>query len=227
MNGPACHADYCSELQRIPTFAALNAEVREIVLKQGRFKKLNAGQMAYGTGDPPTGIFLVVRGEVRHYHVNVGGKQVLFALFHPGDWFGELSELDNLPRVQDAVAFGDSVLLHLPRDRCAAILRSYPAFQAFMMQLLCGHLRRALEMLVEGKSFPIRNQVAQALVTLARSQGNAPRVSQEALAAMVGASRQTVNKVLRGFKDSNIVEIKYRQVIPTNMPMLNALAIGH
>ncbi|QND72897.1 Crp/Fnr family transcriptional regulator [Tardiphaga robiniae] len=221
------------ELDLNPAFHRLDGEAIQLIERFGHVCTLSVGQMLYSAGDPPAGIYAVLGGQIRLNHTNVSGKQVLFTLGRAGDWFGELSEADGLPRFHDAVAFEDSRILQLGRETYTKIISQNPSFQAFVIELLSRHLRRALEMLVDGKTSPIRNQLAQALLSLSQPslQENfkdvSPRVSQEALAAMIGATRQTINKVLREFKRDDIVQVRYRQVIPKNISVLRDLANAH
>lgn len=79
-------------------------------------------------------------------------------------------------------------------------------------------------MLAEMRATPLPQRLAQVLMQTASNEASSERMPQEALAAMVGASRQTVNRVLRRWQDGRLIRIEYGRVFVRNATKLAAVA---
>ena len=196
-----------------PWFNEQIARVGPLIAQHGRVQSFRRGEVIYQSGDPPSGMFLVLDGAVRLYHYSFDGREALVGLHDRGRWFGELSEVDGLDRTHTAIAGQATRVLMLSSDKLRLILAACPEFSGFLTQLLALHLRAALAIIIERRELSPAAQVARVLI--AAVTGDAERshcVTQSDLAAMVGVSRQTISKVLHGFRDDGLVELRYRQV---------------
>ncbi|WP_188609485.1 Crp/Fnr family transcriptional regulator [Chelatococcus reniformis] len=211
-------------------FRRLGAGLRARILSDGVVRSYPTGALVYAAGDPPEGFFCVISGEVRLVHYASSGKHAFYAIFGPGGWFGALSEIDGLPRFSDAVASADSVVFMLGHGAFQRILREHEDSPAAFLALQCRNLRTTLDMVAEAHALPPRQQVVQILLSLyEREFAGAPkerpaRLTQEALAAMAGLSRQTVAKVLHRLRAEGLVDLGYGSVRPTSIAALRAAA---
>src|SRR5579885_2169756 len=89
-------------------------------------RRLDDGALLFAKGDAADGLYGVVSGRVRISAAGADGKELLVNLFEPGDWFGEISMFDGLPRTHDAWAIGATELLLIPRERFRALLARRP-----------------------------------------------------------------------------------------------------
>lgn len=227
----ATPGDRIKVLQSDEWFRGLPQALQRALVDACETRRYPAGGLVYSAGDPPTGMFAVLSGEVRLVHHARSGKYAFYASVPPGGWFGGLSELDHGPRFSDAVAASATTVLQLSH---AAFQRLYAndrqardAFIAF----ICQNLRTTLSMLVETHAASPRQLVAQLLVSRAvRLQdadgGTPPRLTQEVLAAMAGISRQTVSKVLRQLGEEGVVAVRYGSIDVLDVAALNRYAAG-
>jgi len=199
----------------------------DLIINRSVQRDVASGSLIYATGDLSTGQFAVLSGEVRLVANTNDGKHILYRVLKPGSWFGHLSVLDQQPRFQDAVATAPTRLLHLSTSTFNAIIEQEPRYVLQFSQLLCQDIREAMSMLAEMKAMPLPNRVAQVLLQTSDvpspSSANC-RMTQEALAAMIGTSRQTVNRVLRRFEEKKMIRIEYGRVIVCNPSMLSVAA---
>lgn len=205
------------ELQEVllvePWFRDQIARVGSLIAQHGRVQRFRRGEVIYQSGDPPSGMFLVLDGVVRLYHYSFDGREALVALHDRGRWFGELSEVDGLDRTHTAIAGQSARVLVLPSEKVRLIISTVPEFSGFLTQLIAVHLRAALAIIIGSRQLSPVAQVARVLTT--SDAGDPDRdhfITQSDLASMVGVSRQTVSKVLHGFRDQGLVELRYRQV---------------
>lgn len=206
-------------------FAGLPAPLAALILDKSSQRDVAPDTLIYATGDGATGQFAVLSGEVRLVANTTAGKHILYRILKPGGWFGHLSVLDHQPRFQDAVAAGPTRLLHLSLAGFNAIIEREPRYTLHFAHLICRDIREAMSMLAEMRATPLPRRLAQTLMqTASDDEVSSERMTQEALAAMVGASRQTVNRVLRTWQDGRLIRIEYGRVLVRNAAKLAAIA---
>ena len=192
----------------------LGEELRAAVRSAARVQTLRDGQAVYRQGDAANGLYGVVEGQVRLTSYSEAGAGHLLLLARPGDWFGEISTLDEKPRQQDAVSQGQSVLLHLGEADVDRLAGEDPSFWRAIGRLACLHQRAALGYLRALVSMPAEGRVIALLVVLNDREGGGPlNVTHEEIAASVGLSRQTVNAILGRLQRRDLIELGYRGIL--------------
>ena len=218
-------------LMRDAWFASLPPALIDLILERSVRREYAPNAPVFVAGDPPTGQFAVLEGNVRLTSTTIGGKQVIYGLRRPGAWFGHLSVLDEKPRYQDAIATERSQLLFLSKGAFDAIVDHDPRYALDFARLICHHIRVAMDMLVEALTAPLPVRVAQALLEAADAtdpkRGVATRMTQDALAAMVGVTRQSINRILKAYKAQGLIDVRYGRIIVSDPQSLNALTRVH
>jgi CRP/FNR family cyclic AMP-dependent transcriptional regulator len=206
-------------------FSGLPGPLRDLIVDRSMRREFAPGASVFVTGDPPTGQFAVLEGSVKLTASKPDGKQVIFGIFRPGAWFGHLAVLDEKPRFQDATAMERTRLMFLSKSAFDAILAQEPRYALEFARLICQHIRVAMEMLAESMTAPLPARVAQALLEIATGpQAPQTRITQESLAAMIGVSRQTVNRVLKSYKTQGLIDVRYGRIVVSDPRSLTALA---
>jgi CRP-like cAMP-binding protein len=218
-------------LMRDAWFAGLPSALIDQIVERSVRREFAAHAPIYLCGDPPTGQFAVLEGSVRLTTTTLSGKQVLYGLWRPGAWFGHLSVLDQKPRFQDAMAAERTQLLFLSKSAFDAIIEHEPRYALDFAQLICHHIRVAMDMLAEALTAPLPARVAQALLEAADEPdpkpGVATRMTQDALAAMVGVTRQSINRILKAYKAQGLIDVRYGRIIVSDPRSLAALTRMH
>lgn len=204
-----------------PLLSGLPADVVEELMAVSVVKQLADGECVYAQGDDGDGLFGVVQGRIRLSNSSREGKELLVMLVESGDWIGEVSLLDGLPRSLDAFAMGDCAVLFLPRIRFDALLKAKPELYQYFIPMLCRKLRLALSY-VEGVAlFPLPVRLAQRILELLAFYGvndDKPgmlidvHLPQEDLAKMLGVSRQAISRELKRFESEGIIQLAYGQL---------------
>lgn len=205
-------------------FSTLSPDLRAALIAAGRVRRAKADARIYAAGEPPTGLFAVLTGEVRLISYPELGARIVSLLVGAGEWFGELSTLDGGPRPQDAVAAEDTVLLQLSDAALERAGSAHPELWRAIGVLACRHQRRALDYIGQLLTRNATGRMAALLCGL-RSSGSGEeqpiRMGQEELAAAVGLSRQTANATLRDMQANGLVRLGYGTVL-----ILDAKALG-
>jgi CRP-like cAMP-binding protein len=138
----------------------------------------------------------------------------------PGDMFGELSLFDPGPRTATAVAVTDSGVLGLGNTDLNPWLAGRPEVAQKLLQALAHRLRRTNEAMSDLVFADVPGRVAKALLELGEKFGAKTEagiyvnhdLTQEELAQLVGASRETVNKALADFVSRGWLKLETRSV---------------
>ena len=207
-------------------FGALPAERQNLLLERGRDHSVSGGARIYSLGDPPDGLRAVLAGEVRLVNYPADGVEAVGLLAGPGGWFGEVSTLDGGPRTHDAIAFGPVRMLHVAQAAIDSVASVQPLLYHDLALILCAHMRSAQTFIAQSLAQPISARLARALTAAARSgEGDAVRMRQEDLAAMIGVSRQTINKELKQLEVLGLITRSYGRIRVRDASRLRAA--GH
>ena len=204
-----------------PLLSGLPVDVVEELMAVSVGKQFADGECVYAQGQEGDGLFGVVQGRIRLSNSSREGKELLVMLVEPGDWIGEVSLLDGLPRSLDAYAMGECAALFLPRARFDALLKAKPELYQYFIPMLCRKLRLALSY-VEGVAlFPLPARLAQRLLELVAFYGVSDdkpgtlidvHLPQEDIAKMLGVSRQAISRELKRFESEGIIQLAYGQL---------------
>lgn len=217
-------------LVRCPLFAELSAGEADRLAAFLRRRRYRAGEPVFREGDPGTAFYVVETGEVKILLGGSEGKEVVLALFGPGEFFGELALLDGEPRSADAVVTTAAELLILLREDFLRFLRDMPGVAVNMLASLSRRLRRTDRLVHDAAFSDVRTRVARLLVELAETRGKpgeggiviGPRLTQGDLAGMVGATRESINKCLRYLTAQGLVRHERGRIVVSSIERLRA-----
>lgn len=229
---------WLSLLDRGLWFAGLSAPLREALLARARVRGLLAGQALFRRGDAPCGLYAVLEGAVRISGTGGTGedsREVLLTLLEPPTWFGEVSLFDGEPRTHDALAEGPALLLQVPQLALVELLRAHPAYWRELGLLMSHKLRLAFVALEEAASLPVAQRLARRLLLMTEGYGvrrdaaqgmhlRAIHVSQEQLALMLAASRQTINQNLKELEARGVLRLSRGGVEVLDLAALRSLS---
>lgn len=216
-------------LRANPWFAGCDARLQAQLLAGGRRVRLSPGQALFERGGQGEDLCCVLEGALRVGAAQADGSASLLAWLEPGQWFGEISLLDGLPRTHDAVADGPSSVWLLSHAELQAWLEAHPACWRDVARLACAKLRLAFEVLEDIAQLPLQQRLAKRLALLAEGYGHAAprrriRLPQEQLALMMGVSRQTVSKALHALADRGLLAVHYGEIELMDLAALRALS---
>lgn len=193
----------------LPIFALSEAERRELVAHM-HVRRFEADEIVYHRGDPAVDSFVVHHGLLRSLLHDEQGRELLIALYGRGDFFGTLSLFEDGPRESTVSAVIPTVALQLSRADALRILEHNPRAMYFMFEHLAESIHELTGML-EGIAFlDVPRRLARYLLELERLDGAA--LTQDDMAAAIGASRERVNKALADFERRGLIRVERRQV---------------
>lgn len=202
-------------------FSRLPADTLELLGRQAQLRRFATGEKLVGQGDPASGLFVIGSGRVRVYRISDDGQQATLEILGPGECLGEMAVLDERPRSASAVAMESVTTLYLSRQDFVQVLEQSPAAMWALIRLLCFRLRRADEILASFVFNDVHGRVATRLLELARTQGIPTatgteidlNLTQRELASLVGATRESVNKILTFFRQSGQIMVRGQRIV--------------
>ena len=221
--------DLLPSLSANPWFGSLALRERKIMLNESELIRVRPGEMLFRQGDPPGNLYAVVTGNIKMSTVNADGKEAILAVLESGNWFGEMSLIDNEPRSHDATAVGEVELLVLPRPAFNLLMKSH-VFALTIARLMAARMRMLYGLVEDATMRSTRARIAQRLLLLAKGDATMsaklrPRllVSQESLAMMLGITRQTLSKELKVLVEQQAIHLGYAYIEVVSESKLKAL----
>jgi CRP-like cAMP-binding protein len=167
-------------------------------------------------------------GKIKLGTTSNDGRESLLAVLGPGEMFGELSLFDPGPRTATATALTETILLGLGHEALGPWLTGRPGVAEALLKALAQRLRRTNENLSDLVFSDVPGRVAKALVELNEKFGEKRAegfyvehdLTQEELAQLVGASRETVNKALADFVQRDWIKLEPRAVLLLDLERL-------
>ena len=223
-----------ASLAAIPFFDGLEPAALDRLAASMRSRRFRRGEVIFHVGDPGDALFVIVSGEVKISLPSETGDEAILATLRPGDVFGELALLDGAPRSASASALTPAETVVLPRERFRELIATETGVRDALLASVAGELRRLTTHVEELHFLDITGRLAAGLVRLAREGGTAlpdgtvrlhTNLTQADLAAMVGCTRQSVNKLLGQFTDDGLVRLERDAIVVTDLEGL--LATSH
>ena len=219
-------------VRQAPLFAALDDEAAEALRSTMTRVEVPRGEAIFHEGDPGDRLYVIVEGKIKLGRASGDGRENLLAVLGPGEMFGELSLFDPGRRNATGTAVADTVLIGMGSDDLDQWLRGRPDVARHLLRALARRLRRTNEALADLVFSDVPGRVAKALLDLSERFGRptddglrvAHDLTQEELAQLVGASRETVNKALADFASRGWLRLEARAVVLLDVDRLRKRA---
>ena len=204
-------------------FGKLSQDDLDGLLLHARLERFPAGREIFAKGSPGRSMMAILKGGVRISTPSPAGPDIVLTILRPGEVFGEIALLDGSDRTADATAVLDHrdfiPFLERRADLCLLLLR-----------LLSQRLRQTDQQFEEVMFGRLDGRIAMTLVrlahgTLSRNDGVfALRITQQELAGMVGAARESVNKQLHVWQKEGALKLGKRLIEIADIEALEALS---
>lgn len=197
-------------LNRIDLFRGLTPEQCNQFSALFRHKVFAAGTTLMTAEQAGEAVYFILRGTVKVHLEQENGADVIISILGPGESVGEMSALDQNHRSASVVTIEESELLWLDRDAFRRCLLTIPAFSYNLACALSARLRQANEQIQSLATQDIECRVARQLLAFAEKYGQVAedgstyipvRLTQSDLASLVGATRESINKIIVTYKE--------------------------
>jgi len=218
-------------LARLPIFRQTTPAHLQRLARHAELRHVSRNTLLYQRGDPATGFYALVFGQVKlSLHAPDGTEKVL-RLVVPGETFAESVLFDVQPQPVNALVLADSCLLFLPAQPLEHLLEHDRAFA----RALLASLSKRIHMLIadiEAYSLSSGTQrLAAFLHGLAGPSDPAPvRVrlpaNKTVIASRLGITKETLSRLLHELTAQGLVEVLRREIVLRDPPRLAQMARG-
>ena len=194
-------------LRQIPLFSGVSdADLESIasLLIERRFPKNKTIVEEGLSGDY---MYVLREGEVKVTKLSSDGREKILELLDAGDFFGEMSLLDSAPRSASVKTLSEARVLALSRADFLALLKRSPDLAMSVVQELTRRLRQVDEQASSLSFQRVKERTQGLLKRLARDESGrpgrsmTPPLTHQQMADMIGTSRETVTRVVKGLKE--------------------------
>jgi CRP/FNR family cyclic AMP-dependent transcriptional regulator len=202
-------------LATVPLFNGLDRTELEKFAEVTREKSYPKGSVILFEDDPGDSLFVVREGRVKVVLIGEDGREVILGVLGVGEYFGELSLIDDRPRSAHVIAMEDSNLLVLRREDFRKRVESSPSVAWSLLTELSRRLWRADDKIGGLVLLDVPGRIARLLLDLAEESGtNAieKTLTHQTIAQMIGASRETVSRAMKDFQDAGWITVERRRI---------------
>jgi CRP/FNR family transcriptional regulator, cyclic AMP receptor protein len=230
MTGPSGAAFAIEALGRSALFARVDDAALAACAASLRVRRYRRGETIFHQGDPGDSLYIVESGSVKIVLPSPEGEEgAIIATLGRGDFFGELALLDGAPHSATAVAGEPVEALILQQARFEELLETQPGLRRALIAGLVAELRRLTNHVEDLHFLDLPGRLATRIVRIARESHPGEtrdirlewRYTQSELGAMIGGTRQTVNRLLADFTAQDLIRIDGEELV---IPDLDRLA---
>jgi CRP/FNR family cyclic AMP-dependent transcriptional regulator len=183
-------------------------------------QKFPSGYTIFGQDEPGDRLYIVLSGKVKIGYRARSGQENLLAIMGPSDIFGELAIFDPGPRTSSATTITAVRAVSIDRNALRAWQHNRPEIAEQLLRVLARRLRRTNDNLADLIFTDVAGRVAKLLLQFGQRFGTLDDgvlqvthdLTQEEIAQLVGASRETVNKALGEFVQRDWIRIDGKNV---------------
>ena len=200
-------------LAKVPLLASLPPHMLSRLSSQLTEKNVAEDTMLFSKEEFGNALYLIVSGEVKIVLYSKSGREIVLAKFGPGDFFGEMSLLDEQPRSANAVTLTECTLLTLHRSGFRRFIEAEPTAALDLLREMSLRIRSTNEKVRDLALFDVYGRVAMFLMRLAESEGEPVdnwlliprRPTHQQIANMIGTSRETVSRAMGLFQKNGYI----------------------
>jgi CRP/FNR family cyclic AMP-dependent transcriptional regulator len=209
-----------------PSRTALAAAGREVRYRQGA--------SVFRVGDPGGFVVLITGGRAKVVASTAEGTEVLLGIRGPGELLGELAALDadHAARLASLVALEPLTCRVVPVGEFSTFLEAHPQAMVELLRTMADRMRDAERRRVEAGAYSTSRRLAGLLAELSDTYGRTADdgvhvelpLSQQELAGLVGASRESVARAFKTLRDHDLVSTAARSVVVRDVGALRGFA---
>ena len=217
-------------LRSIDLLKGLAEERLEEIARSCAWRNFASGAQIVSRKSNDRDVHLLVSGKVRVTTYSAAGRQVTFRDCLPGDFFGDVAALDEMPRSADVMALEGSLLASMRAAQFRKLLREEPLVAERVMRRLASLVRRLSERVIDLSTLGVHHRIHAELARLAREAGieaNSARIDPAPkhadLASQVSTYREEVTREISALAKAGLVRKDGRALIVCDLARLERM----
>lgn len=223
-------AQITEALRRVPLFESLTDDQIHELTRVARRHRYERDEVVFYQGDPGDSFYVILSGQVKVSVSSAEGQEAILVMLDSGESFGELALLDDQSRSATIQATRPTEVLLLRKDDFHRLIRHSPDIAWGLLQVMTKRLRDTDQLVQDAAFLDVAERLAKKLLSLVETHGRQTargveidvQLTQQDLAAMIGATRESVNKQLGAFREHGILAVDRQRITVLNLAALRA-----
>jgi CRP/FNR family transcriptional regulator/CRP/FNR family cyclic AMP-dependent transcriptional regulator len=208
-------------LRTIPIFSELGEEEFARLARVATRRRYPKDTVVFFENEQGDSLFMILEGRVKVTILGDDGREIILSVLGPGDFFGEMSLLDNEPRSATAIAMEDSELLSILRADFQGVIAGDTSTILALVKSLTGRLRRANHQISTLALLDVYGRVARVILDMAREEGRRlkdgrisfRRATHQEIANRIGTTRETVTRMFKDLERQGLIQVDGKEIV--------------
>ena len=204
-------------LKSVPMFSGFSPDQLRALVTMIMRRSAPRGTAVLREGGPADCLYVVMSGRLKVLMGEADGKETILSIIGPGEFFGEMSLIDDNPRSATVIAIEACELLALTRRDFRRCLVENSNLAMAVMRVLVRRLREADRKIGSLAMLDVYGRVARLLLDMSESVNGqrvvTKRISKQDIAKMIGASREMVHKVMKDLQVNGYIEVQGSTIV--------------
>ncbi len=219
------------EIKKIGIFSELSDdEVKKLSLYI-KEQHVDKNTELFHQDDPGDAMYLILKGGVRIYLYSPAGRELTLAVLRTGQFFGEMSLLDGMPRSANAMTIEDTDFIVLKRNDFLNVLQSYPVIATKILKDMSIRVREADAMIEDFALLNVYDRLTKYIDKLMKAEGKkegyctviSGNIKRQDIANAIGTTRETVSRILSAWQRKGYIKLLPSKMIMYRDILLNRL----
>lgn len=183
--------------------------------------EFSKGEVLFNEKGFSKGVYIIRKGKVKIFQTNGDGKSSIVYIYKKGDYFGYRPLLADEPNPVSAVAMSPVVVSFIPKDVFLRVLSTSNELTRKLLEVLSKEFSVWINKLTVFSQYTVKDRVALSLLILKRVYQTSEvsdkkvviSIFRDDFASFVGTAKETLVRMLRIFKDQNIISSKGTKII--------------
>lgn len=209
-----------SFLRRVPLFSELGEPELTQLARIAINRSFPKDTLIFQEGDFADSLYLIREGQVKVLLSSPEGREVIVSILKAEDYFGEMALIDTCVRCARVVTMSNCQFTLIGRSEFDRLIHNSPQMALALLRSLANRLRAANRRIGSLATLDVLGRVAKVLLDEAEREGDdlvvSPIPKQKDIAAMVGASREMVNRAYRELVDNGYITVTAKHIVINN-----------
>lgn len=203
-------------LNHVYMFSDLEPAEAGILTEHSLTRTYPANSILINEGDLTDSLYVILEGEVKVYACDESGKEVILNLMGPGEYFGELSLVDDLPRSASVMTLAPTRVMIISKASFKQCLAENAELAYNLIRSLTRQVRSLTDNVKSLALMDVYGRVAHVLLDMAVDRDGVKVIEQKLthqdIANMVGASREMVSRILKDLARGGYISVDRKSI---------------
>jgi CRP-like cAMP-binding protein len=213
-------------LHRLPYFAQLPPGRLRALAQQATHHIFEAGQSVFVEGEPSAGLWIIERGRVKVFRLNLEGREHILHFAGPGDSFNDIAAIDGRSYPANCIALSETRAWLLPHDILVIELRRDPEFASVVIDVLANRVRVLVQRVEDLALHSATARLAGFLLLQSKNPSlKGPGITRAVIAARLATTPETVSRALRELEDKGAIQFDRHRIVIVAPDLLQEISL--